>query len=142
MTRLQEIDNKIKEIVCDIKKIRPDVEFSGSEKSPQLVHYTVSFIKNGPVVTKNSINIYSKTIPEKIVSGKYLTEKEAMDSFNKVLPIAVNKFNTCKSALSKLTTELNFSVGFHYDGDCYGIYNEYDYISFEIDGFYFQFELI
>lgn len=103
-------------------------------------YYTVSHVKSKIKVTKNEKQIRSDSV-DKFERSHYLTEAQARQAINDVLPRAEQHFKKCLESYRKLTSELNFCIGFNYDGDTYGIYNEYDYISFKMDGFSFQFEI-
>lgn len=103
-------------------------------------YYTVSVVKSKVKIKKESKEIKSDKV-ELFNQSHYLTEAQARMAINDVLPEALKKFNQCKEAYLKLHKELEFSSGLNYDGDTHGIYNEYEYISFKMEGFSFQFEL-
>lgn len=103
-------------------------------------YYTVSLIKSKVAVGKNEKSIRSDSV-DKFERSYYLTEAQAKQAINDVLPRAEQHFKTCLENYRKLANDLNFYVGFNYDGDTHGIYNEYEYISFKMDGFSFQFEI-
>lgn len=103
-------------------------------------YYTVSVVKSKIKVSKNQKQIRSDSV-DKFEKSHYLTEAQALQAINDVLPEAEKHFNNCLAKYRELTKELNFSIGFNYDGDTHGIYNEYDYISFTMGKFNFQFEM-
>lgn len=139
--RLQRRDASIAKVVSDLKALAPNIEIVGSEKFPSFNYYSVSVVKSVIVISKNQRSIYMNDTAAKIVKGKYLTKDDAKAAISKVMPQANEKFKSCLDAHRKLSQEMGFSTGFNYDGDTHGIYNEYDYISFDMDGFHFQFEI-
>lgn len=139
--RLKEQDAMRAKVVSDLKSLAPNIEIVGSEKCPSFNYYTVSVVKSEIVVSKETRSIYIKDNASNILKDKYLTADDAKAAISKVLPDAQKKFKTCLDAKRKLFQEMGFSTGFNYDGDTHGIYNEYDYISFDMDGFHFQFEV-
>lgn len=103
-------------------------------------YYTVSVIKSKVKVNKEKREIRSDKV-ELFNKTHYLTEAQAKMAINDVMPEALKKFEQCKDAYLKLHKDMDFGSGFNYDGDTHGIYNEYNYISFKMKGFDFQFEL-
>jgi hypothetical protein len=101
----------------------------------------ISVVKGKIVIEKRDRIIYKNDNIEKLVKDKFLTPEEAENAIKSVLPRAKEHFKTCSDKHLQLCQELKFSVGFHYEGDTYGIYNEYDYISFKMDSFDFQFAI-
>jgi hypothetical protein len=73
--------------------------------------------------------------------GKYLSKEDAKNAIEAVLPRAKDKFKACLEAYNKTCQDGQFSVGFNYDGDTQGIYDEYEYICFKMEGFNFQFKI-
>lgn len=123
-------------VLAEIKRLNPDAEATETK----FIYYTVSVIQSKIVVEKNERNIYGNDTVN-ILKDKYLTEKDAKDAILKVLPDAKAKYEACLSAYVKLRQDMGFSIGNSYDGDTYGIYNEYEYIYFKMDGFSFEFEI-
>ena len=138
---------KRESIVNKIKELCPNAEFNIGKYSMELVHYTASVECSKVKITNETKTIYSspqKSVDEIAVNMTkhvYLTKQAAIDAISKVLPRAQAHFETCLKEYRDLNKRLSFSVGFHYDGDSYGIYNEYEYISFKLDEFSFQFEI-
>lgn len=134
-------------IVNKIKELNPDAEFNTGKYSIELIHYSVTVICSKVTVTKETKTIYSypqssiDDIANKMTKNVYLTKNAALDAINAVMPKAKSHFENCLKEFRDLKTRLSFSVGFNYDGDTHGIYNEYEYISFKLDGFDFQFIL-
>lgn len=145
---VEERDNRIKEIkakedliVKELRRLRPEIEIVTGEYKSEIVYYTVSVIKSKVKIEKNTRSIYIKDIPENLIKNRFLTKDQAQSALEEVLPRAKEKFEKCLESYRTLCKESGFSIGFNYDGDTYGIYNEYDYLSFVIDGFNFQFEI-
>lgn len=103
-------------------------------------YYTVSVIKSKIKVSKDEKNVRSDSL-DKFERAHFLTESQARQAINDVLPRAEEHFKKCLEGYKKITSENKFYIGFNYDGDTHGIYNEYEYISFKLDGFDFQFEI-
>lgn len=132
-------------IVSKVKELNPEAEFNIGKYSMELVYYSASVVASKVKVTKVMKLIYS--YPERSIDDlarlmtldKHLTKQAAIDAIKTVLPKAQAHFEHCQSELKALQNKLNFFHGYSYDGDTHGIYNEYDYISFKLDGFYFEF---
>jgi hypothetical protein len=104
-------------------------------------YYTVT-VTNGKIITgKHQNNSVRSDKLDQWSSSVYLTAEEAKAAISLVLPKAKEKFEACQSAYLALHKEMGFSSGCNYDGDTHGIYNEYEYISFQMDGFHFEFPL-
>lgn len=138
--RLKQIDDAVAKVVSDLKSINPNIEIT-SGRSPKFYYYTASVVKSKIVVQKHDRNIYMKDMASKIIKDKFLTADDAKAAIAKVMPKAHEKYSSCLAAYRELVKNMGFSIGYNYDGDTYGIYNEYDYISFDLDGFHFQFEI-
>lgn len=123
-------------VLAEIKRLNPDAEANETK----FIYYEVSVVRSKVVVSKNERHIYGNNTVD-ILKNKHLTEKDARDAILKVLPNAKEKFEACLRAFIELRQNMGFSIGNNYDGDTYGIYNEYEYMSFKMDGFYFQFEI-
>lgn len=104
-------------------------------------YYTVSHIKSKIVVSKQESNMVRSDKLSQWEKNHYLTEAQAKQAINDVLPKAEEHFNTCLQKHKELTKELGFSIGYNYEGDSHGIYDEYQYISFKMEGFDFNFEI-
>lgn len=132
-----------KQIVKKLKELAPQAEVSSI---PTIGHfrffyYTVSVVRSQIVVVRQWRDIYTNDTPENLIKNRYLTENEAREAINKVRPRAIEKYNNCLKAFEELKRNLGFSVGFNYEGDSCGIYDEHYYIEFNMDGFDFNFEI-
>lgn len=136
-----EQDQKRQAIVDEMLRLRPDTEFKQNTYTTDLVYYSVSVIKGKVKVSKDTRGIYLNADPAKLVAYGFRTELEARNSINAVMPKALQRYQEYLDAYRELTTRMGFSVGHNYDGDTHGIYNEYNYISFSLEGFHFQFEI-
>lgn len=135
--RLKMIDSKTDEIINKIKEIRPDVVFENNK----LIYY-IPYVNRGQLIlSKQDRPIYIKDDPVKLARGKFFTKKEATDAITPSFDLAKIKFKNCLDRFNALKNELEFSVSYTYDGDTHGIFDEYSYISFKIDGFDFSFEI-
>ncbi len=104
-------------------------------------HYIPSVVKGKIVIsTEENRSIRSSHVAQ-WEAGKYLTKQEATDAISKVFLISKERFDLCLKKHHELCNEMAFSIGFNYDGDTHGIYNEYEYISFKLHGFDFQFPI-
>lgn len=134
-------------IVKAIKELRPDAEIGGGKFTQSLVYYTVCVHKSQIKVGKEERNIFSwpdHTVEEAakiLTSNRFLTKAEARNAIEAVLPKAQEHFQACLKKYQEAMSSLNFSVGYTYDGDTHGIYDEYEYINFKMDGFDFEFEM-
>jgi hypothetical protein len=104
------------------------------------VYYIPSVVKNKVTVSKNKKNIRSDKVAL-FDRTHCTTEAQARLAINDVMPQAEAHFKECKQKYLDLLKSLQFSVGFNYEGDTHGIYNEYEYISFKMNSFAFQFSL-
>lgn len=136
-----EQDLKRQAILDEVMRLRPDTELQVNQYTTDLVYYSVSVIKGKIKVSRDTRSIYLNAEPAKLVKYGFRTELEARNAINEVMPKALRHYEDCLNAYRELTSKMGFSVGHNYDGDTHGIYNEYDYISFSLDGFNFQFEI-
>lgn len=139
--RTQRIKETIEKTVAEVKAARPDAEFIVGKYTTEMVYYTVSVIKSEIKVEKNTISLTSKYTSDQLLKRTYLTKAEAQSAIGEVMPKAQAHFNNCLALYRKLTQEMGFYMGFNYEGDTHGIYDEYEYISFVMDGFNFQFKV-
>jgi len=137
--RTQRHKETINQLVEDIKKINPNAELITGQYVTELVYYTVSVVKSKIKVEKNRRSLYIKDDASKLLNYRYLTKQDAESAIKAVMPMAQQKFETCLQAYKKLANELGFYLSYNYDGDTHGIYDEYEYIGFTMDGFNFQF---
>jgi len=128
-------------IIESLKMICPNVELSVGKWSTDLVYYTANVSKGKIEVSRNTRSIYLSSEPEKLAIYFFRSKKEAIEAIEKVMPRAKEKFEKCLKAYYEITSKLGFDIGHNYDGDMYGIYNEYEYISFNMDNFNFSFEI-
>lgn len=134
------IDTAIKQIVVDLRALRPDAEIIVGKYVTEVAYYEVCVRGSKPVVERHTISLTFKNEAVKLAK-RYLTKQEALDAISAVMPKAQAHFEKCLAAYNQLTKDMSFYIGFNYDGDTHGIYDEYEYISFEMDGFNFQFKL-
>ena len=104
-------------------------------------YYTASVVKGKIAVNKHEYKFVRSDKVDEWGKGKHLTKESARAEIEKVLPKAREKFEACRAAHQKLQSEMGFNWGYNYDGDTHGIYDEYEYISFKMDGFDFQFPI-
>jgi hypothetical protein len=104
-------------------------------------YFVPSVVKGKVRISKESSTFVRSDKVNEWEKGRYLTEEAAKAAIEKALPMALEKFILCQEKHNALCRELGFSLGFNYDGDSHGIYNEYQYISFTLDGFSFQFPI-
>lgn len=136
-----EQDLKRQAILDEVMRLRPDTELQVNQYTTDLVYYSASVIKGKIDIRRDTRGIYLNAEPAKLVKCGFRTELEARNAINEVMPKALRHYEDCLKAYRELTTKMGFSVGYNYDGDTHGIYNEYEYISFKLDGFNFQFEI-
>jgi hypothetical protein len=134
--RLKMID-AIQSHISKIKELNSDVTF----KNNKLIYYTVSVVRGEIVISENERSIYIKDNPENLIKDKFLTKKDAENAISPVFLKAKIKFKKCLDKLNDLKNELGFYISYTYEGDTHGIHDEYQYISFKIDGFDFSFEI-
>lgn len=136
-----EQDQKRQAILDEMLRLRPDTELSVNKYTTDLVYYSASVVKGKIVIGRDTRGIYLNADPAKLVKCGFRTELEARNAINEVMPKALRHYEECLNAYRELTSKMGFSVGHNYDGDTHGIYNEYSYISFSLDGFNFQFNI-
>ena len=129
-----------KELIKSVLQARPDATFRMTKHCVYFTQYRPSVLKSLIVFDKSERSVYKSTHPEHILSMKYLTKSEAREAIAPVYIKAIEKFKKCIAAKQELHARLGFNSGFFYEGDKYGIDDEYDYISFEMDGFHFEFD--
>lgn len=78
---------------------------------------------------------------EKFKNDYSTTKEQENERLKPILKKAIDKFNECEQAFLKLQRELEFNVDFSMFGDTYGIYESYQYISFDIEGVYCKFKI-
>lgn len=129
-----------RELIRSVLQVRPDVTFRMTKHCVYFTQYRPSVRKSLIVFDKSERSVYKSTHPEHILNMKYLTELEAREVIAPVYIKAIEKFKECIAAKQELHARLGFNSGVNYDGDVHGIYNEYEYVSFEMDGFHFEFD--
>jgi len=139
--RIKRIVDTVEAIASEVERTHPHAEIIRGKYVTDLVYYSVSVV-NGKIVTeKQTRTINIKCEAEKITRGRYLSKSIAEEAIKKVLPEAQKHFENILKAYRELSSSMKFSIGHNYDGDTHGIYNEYDYVSFELNGFHFQFPI-
>jgi hypothetical protein len=136
-----EQDQKRQAILDEMVRLCPNVEFEVNKYTTDLVYYSASVVKGKIVITRDTKGIYLNSEPAKALKQGYRTELEARNAINEIMPKAKAHFLDCLTQYRELTNRLNFGVGYNYDGDTHGIYNEYQYISFNLGEFNFSFEI-
>jgi hypothetical protein len=129
--------NRLK-VINQIKADYPHIEHNGDNILWKFFHYIPSVNCGKIVVNKRGQSVW-ESYPKNI-GGLYLTKQQATEAIQAVFPKAIEKFNACKLALDELRKTMDFTIGNHIEGDTHGIDLEYQYISFSIDGFGFDFE--
>lgn len=84
-------------------------------------------------VRSNKLDLFKQT--------HHTTKQDALDSLKPVLIKAEEKFRICVEAFDMIKHNLNFNVGYHMEGDTYGIHTDYMYIDFTIDGIRCKFRI-
>jgi hypothetical protein len=119
----------------------PDIEIKDTKFGPEFIYYIPSVLAGEIKICKDSRHIYKNAdLIKFMASGKYSSKDSAVSAISAVMPEALLKFKKCSNALNLLTSEMGFAFGDTYDGDTYGIFNEYTYIRFNIGGFEFDFK--
>ena len=139
--RIEESRVKRLAILKKLRSLSPEIEIISDNYGDRFQYYTASVTKSEIKIEKQTRMIYMNDKPEGLIKDRFLTEKGAKEAILKVMPLAKEKYRTCLNLYNNLKKEQQFSVGYNYDGDTYGIYNEYSYISFNLNGFDFQFEM-
>jgi hypothetical protein len=102
--------------------------------------YTGMIENSKIIITKNKKQFQSDK--SDLFLKNYNTNKEELvEKLKPILVKADEKFEICKAAFFKSQEELDFDVDYTMLGDTYGIYKDYMYISFKIDGVFCRFEL-
>ena len=103
-------------------------------------YYTISYLDGEPTVNKYKKQIQSNK-EEVFLKNHYISKEQAIEATKHLIPLAEEKSNKIIEAYENLHKELNFESGFHYEGDSYRIYNEYQYIRFEIENVKFTYTI-
>lgn len=138
--RLKIQDEMRAKVVNDLKILVPNIEIIEG-LCPSFNYYTVSVVKSKITISKYNRAVYLNDIPENVIKDKYFSAHDAETAIELVMPHAKRKFSECLDAVMNLKRRMNFCVGFSYEGDTHGIYDDHQYISFDLDGFSFSFEM-
>ena len=103
-------------------------------------YYTISFLNGEAIVRKRKKQIKSNK-EDLFLKNHYISKEQAIEATKHLLPLADEKSNKVIKAYYDLHKELNFESGYHYEGDSYGIYNEYEYIRFKIENVEFTYTI-
>jgi hypothetical protein len=126
----------------------PKITFQRNNYGIEIFYYTVSFSRCRlfyPYFIDSSIKIcksekrINTSIPN--LDSFYLTEEAARKAIGEHIPAAEAKFQECLTALNQLKKDMNFNMSYTLEGDTHGIDSTYPYISFEMGGFEFTFEI-
>lgn len=103
-------------------------------------YYTISFLNRKAIVRKHKKQIRSNK-EDLFLKNHYISKKQAIKATKHLLPLAGEKYSKVIKAYHDLHKELDFESGYHYEGDSYGIYNEYEYIRFKIENVEFTYTI-
>jgi hypothetical protein len=103
-------------------------------------YFIPSVVRSKIIIRKYDKDVKSDKL-DLFNNNHYTSENQAKIAINDLMSLALEKFELCKKELKELENRLLFYKGYNYDGDSFGIYNEYEYISFTIQNINFQFEL-
>lgn len=133
-------------VINEINRLNPSAVIELSKYSEDLIHYTVSVVQSEIKVEKNKRVICSSPdlLPEeyasRLVKSYYLTKQDAKNAIEPFLPAAQEKFKLCLEQYRAMLNKFEFSFGTSVDGDTHGVHI-FDYISFDMGGFHFQFQV-
>lgn len=68
----------------------------------------------------------------------FLTKEEAIADRNKHKAHAENRLKLAEEAINEVLHEEGVSLGYVMEGDTYGIYNDYMYVSVVVNGYFFK----
>ena len=112
-----------------------------ADNEPHVKYFVPEVIAGKVTITQCKRKLTPKTVVNEWFDKKYLTESDAREAIEAVLPKANEHFEKCKTALHELQNSMEFSVDYSVSGDTHGIEREYLYIEFIMDGFGFQYIL-
>lgn len=137
--RTQRIIDTVERIASEIERLAPTAEIVRGKYTTELIFYNVSVVNGKIVTSKETRTIYIKSDAAKLLSNRYLSRAQAEEAVTKVMPKAQEHFKNIVKAYKDLASSMGFTIGYTYEGDTHGIYDEYQYISFDLDGFHFTF---
>lgn len=103
-------------------------------------YFTGTIIDSEIKVEKRKKQIMSNK-HDLFLNSHHTTKEAVIESLKPILAKAKEKFEICKELLNKIQDENDFNVDYTMEGDTHGIYEDYLYISFYIDGTFCKFEL-
>lgn len=132
--RFQELRESI---AAQLLEKYPSVELDRHQYGIDVIYYTVNYSRDEIRVFKGKRSINTAVFS---LDSYFLTKEQAKEAIAKHLPAAKQKFLACREALERLKHTLDFDVSYSIEGDTHGI-EDYSYISFTLNGFYFSFRL-
>ena len=103
-------------------------------------YYTISFLNEEAIVRKRKKQIKSNE-EDLFLKNNYISKEQAIEATKHLLQLAKEKSSKVIKAYHDLHKELDFESSYHYEGDSYGIYNEYEYIRFKIENVEFTYTI-
>ena len=105
------------------------------------VEYFTATIKNSEIkinkakkqIKSNSYNMFLKS--------HFIDAEKLKNKLKLTLKKANVKFDRCFEAFEKLKKEMDFDLDYQMYGDTFGIYEDFQYISFKIDNVYCEYQL-
>lgn len=112
------------------------------------VEYFTAQIENSEIVTQKQKRQIQSDKYDKFVNtnnfltqSHYMTVNEAKEKLQSVLAKAKKKYELCKEKFLAIQDEFDFEVEHQMLGDTHGIYEDYLYIGFKIDGIFCKFDI-
>lgn len=97
-------------------------------------------INNGIQIDKRKKQVRSDKL-DLFIDNHHIEKESVIEKLNPILVKAKEKFEVCSKKFLSLQNELDFDINYQMLGDTHGIYEDYLYISFTMDGIYCRFEL-
>ena len=82
-----------------------------------------------------------KTQRFKAWKNEFTTPEEARKHFNMALKIATKEYKLFYNKYRELITTCGCSISYIMNGDTHGIYEDYMYVGFTVNGYYIKFAL-
>lgn len=102
--------------------------------------YFTGQIINGKIEVEKHKKQIQSSKQDLFLKNHSITKEDVIEKLKPILIKAKDKFENCRQKLVLLQNELEFDVNYMMLGDTHGIYEDYLYISFTIDGIFCKFE--
>lgn len=124
-------------IAAEMLQKYPKLELDRRQYGIKAINY-IPYYQDGIKVRKVEREINTKSFS---MENQHLTKADAIAAITPVVPKAEEKYKQIVEAFNSLQSNMACHISYRMDGDTHGIYEDSLYVSFEMNGFDFQFDI-